>query len=213
MRTQVLVYVQAVPTSIPRSAKRFGNIELSEFRMTHSSKVALVRASQIKDSGVVAIGYAAVLNEALARGATSAISVPLCDNPVEQAKFFPQEKSNLILIGENPDGIFSGAALAGALSALRNIPVHANYPGHDAHQIDSQKESILIVNDDGKSLGNVDISRIRKSAESVFNIAGILGRTELMSAEPQSAKQPFKGEPKEIASMILKRLRRHINQE
>ena len=83
MAERVLVYVQAMPVVVPHSIKKFQDLGMSEFSISHSSKVALSAAKSLGFHEIVALGFPPVLQESLARGATSWVSMPLCDDPLE----------------------------------------------------------------------------------------------------------------------------------
>ena len=126
--------------------------------MSQSSKAALAFASTLGFHEIVAVGFSPVLREALARGATSCKSVPLCDDPLEQSSFFPKEHFSHILIGENPDWVFTGSSLAGILSESRRMQFCFF---KDGDSIDFPERSVILVKDSGESPSTIDIRRIR----------------------------------------------------
>ena len=131
--------------------------------MSQSSKAALAFASTLGFHDVVAVGFSPVLREALARGATSCISMPLCDDPLEQASFFPKDNFSHVIIGENSDWVFTGASLAGTLSESRKMRFCLF---QDGDSIDFPESSIILVKDSGESTSSIDIRRIKSSLEA-----------------------------------------------
>ncbi|HKW05266.1 MAG TPA: hypothetical protein VJN71_08215, partial [Nitrososphaerales archaeon] len=80
---RIVVYVQAVPSAVLSDGK-FSDLAKGKFSINHSSKTALDSARRIfPNAKIKAAGYAPVLSEAIARGADLAISLPLCDDPLE----------------------------------------------------------------------------------------------------------------------------------
>ena len=118
-KKEILVYVQAIPRNVSSGARKFKDLSSSEFDLTHSSKAAMAEAQRIfPDAEVTVAGYQAVLPEALSRGASKAVSLPMCQDPLDQAKSFPSaEKYDCIVVGETPEGPFTWASLCGALAA------------------------------------------------------------------------------------------------
>ena len=137
--------------------------------MSQSSKAALAFGSTLGFHDVVAVGFSPVLREALARGATSCISMPLCDDPLEQASFFPKDNFSHVIIGENSDWVFTGASLAGTLSESRKMRFCLF---QDGDSIDFPERSVILVKDSGESTSSIDIRRIKASFEASVNPEG-----------------------------------------
>ncbi len=201
---QLLVYVQALPVSVPNSARKFTDLENCEFKMSHSSKAALVFAGGLGFHEIVAVGFSPVLREALARGATSCYSVPLCEDPVEQASFFPKENFSHYIIGENCDWVFSGSSLAGVLSESRKLRFCLFM---DGTSLDFAESSVILVKDSGESSQSIDIRRIKRSFETSVNPEGLLGDSKLTKRETQKSEF-LTGDASEIASVLTRRIRR-----
>ena len=202
----VLVYVQATPVSIPPSARKFTDLESSEFKMSHSSKMALAVACRLGLSDVTAIGFSPILREAIARGASKVHATPLCDNPQNQLSFFPKTEFDLTVIGENPDWIFSGASLAGLISARNDIGVRA-YSSN--HPVDFEKGSaVILVPDNGmEEVPPVNIRRIDRSMEVNVNPEGLLGDSLLRKLD-ETKPEVLSGSPDESAGVVVRRLKR-----
>ncbi|MGA2875994.1 MAG: hypothetical protein ABSE82_10720 [Nitrososphaerales archaeon] len=201
---QLLIYVQALPISVPTSARQFLDLESSEYRMSQSSKAALAFASTLGFHEIVAVGFSPVLREALARGATSCKSVPLCDDPLEQSSFFPKEHFSHILIGENPDWVFTGSSLAGVLSESRKMQFCFF---KDGDSIDFPERSVILVKDSGESPSTIDIRRIKSSFEASVNPEGLLGNSTLSKREVKRG-ETVSGDASEISTILARRIKR-----
>lgn len=199
-----MVYVQALPVSVPASAKKFQNLETCEFRMSQSSKTALSFARGLGFHEIMAVGFSPVLREAVARGATSCHSIPLCDDPLEQASFFPRERFSHIIIPENSDWIFTGSSLAGVLSESLKIPFSLFSEGKS---LDYPESSIVLVKDSGVCSESVDIRRIRNSFDVTVNPEGVLGDSSLTKRETKKSES-LSGDISEIASVLSRKLKR-----
>jgi hypothetical protein len=200
---KILVYIQAIPASIPRTAKKFSDLEACDFQMSHSSKVALGLASRGASGEIVATGFSPVLNEAVARGASTAFSMPLCDDPLEQLKFFPrEEKFSSIIVGESPDWVFSGSSLCGVIATRFGLQLCV-------HSSDEKLEgnSVTLVLDSGNEAPNVDVRRISQSAASTVNPEGVLGRSTLKKLE-EKKPELLTGSVEEVSSVVSRRIRR-----
>lgn len=204
----ILVYAQAVPVIFPSAARTFSDLSSSQFRMTHSSKTVLAVAQNIaKDNEIVAAGFHSILQEALARGASKVVSLPLCSDPLEQVNSLSgMQGYDLFLIGENPDGPFSGAALCGALSELWNSDLEII----DCKSSPSgRRGTIVLVRDDISDTPTIDIRRIKAASDQVVPVSATVGNLSLTRPE-----QSFKSElvvydsPRDAASAISRRLRR-----
>lgn len=207
MSQKMLVYVQAVPVSIHSRAKTFEDLASSEFRMVHSSKAALHRAGELADE-IVAIGHSSILREAITRGASEVVSVPLCDDPLVQAEslknLLTDPSSTSILVGENLDGPFSGAALCGALSLLcdRSLVFDSPLKGEAGG-------SIVLLRDSGTESFNVDIRRIDEASSKEIPDSSVSGNSTLEKNQPkQSREQTGEQSPEEIALSVSRKLRR-----
>lgn len=202
---QILVYVQAIPTAVSSSAKKFEDLQDSQFKMTHSSKKALSFASALGASEVIAIGYPQILRDAIMRGATRFKAVPLCEDPLQQLSFFPQEATtDHIIIGENPEWIFTGASLAGAVSqkiAKRLVVCNTCDP------LDLSSGSVILVRDSGTSAGSINIRRVKKASEASIYPEGVLGSSTLLRQE-SGKTEVVSGQPSEVASALSRKLRR-----
>ncbi|MGI0091926.1 MAG: hypothetical protein ACREBS_09470 [Nitrososphaerales archaeon] len=208
---QILVYVQALPVSIPGWARKFQDLESSEFRMSHSSRVALAFASALGFHEIVAAGFPPVLREALARGATSCMSIPLCDDPLEQASFFRKgvESFYHVIVGENPDWVFTGASLAGVLAESHKLRFQLFQEGDSLY---FKESSIILVKDPGEASQNIDVRRIKSSSEKDVNHEDVLGNSTFSKQEPRK-NELISGDPKEIASFLSRRIRRLVVRE
>lgn len=205
MSQKILVYVQAVPISIQSNVRNFSDLSSSRFRMAHSSKAALNRAKSLSEE-VVAMGHSSILREAIARGATQVFSLPLCDDPLNQAesmKELLQDSNSVVIIGDNLDGPFSGAALCGALSLVsdRNLLFDSDPKGGEA--------SIVLSKDDGIEAFNIDIRRIEEASSKKIQDSSVIGKSALEKIKPnESTEQPREESSEEIASAISRKLRR-----
>ena len=211
-RTTVLVYVQAVPKTVPSNAREFSDLSRSDFVLTHSSKSALAKVGRVfPNAKVTAAGYHSILYEALARGAEKAISLPLCDDPLDQARSFPSnEPYPYILVGENPDGIFTGASLCGALSALRKM----DFAIMDfAESTVVQGEGVYLVRDDERATHNIDTRLINGALKQVVTPLKALGVSSLGKREQEPNSETLNSEsPEEISSSFSRSLRRIVVQ-
>jgi hypothetical protein len=206
MRQEIFVYVQAIPISIPSSAKGFRDLAGSQFRISHSSKLVLSRASGIS-SWVVAMGHSSVLREALARGATRVIPLPLYDDPVKQTENMKNfiGDSALVLIGENLDGPFSGAALAGVLSSLCNLRLLI-----DSDLKSDLKGSIILLRDPGTEAFNIDVRKIPEASKEI-PVTSVVGNCTLERRSNQIREKPREETPEDVASNVSRKLRRILN--
>jgi hypothetical protein len=209
---EVFVYVQAVPLWIPSSIAKFSELSSADFQMTHSSKAALacaLRVSNLTGCKIVALGLAPILGEAIARGASSSISVPLCENSRDQADSLPREGWHYFLVGENRDGFFSGASLVGAMKGEGAI--HVTEGLRDEEKIAKLPHgSRIIVRDDGSSLPPVDVRRIRFSEQNKFeaSITSSLDGIIRKKRRAESQSTTF-GSPEELAVSISRKLRKY----
>lgn len=201
---QLLLYVQALPISVSPSARRFQDIEDSDFRMSHSSKTALTFARMLDFHEIVAVGFPPILREAIVRGATSCQAMPLCDDPLEQASFFPKEPFSHIIIGENPEWVFTGASLAGVISESRKLRFRLFQEGESTG---FSEGSVILVKDSGASSQPVDIRRIKSSFDFSMNPEGVLGGSTLAKIEAKRSES-LKGDKREIASALTRKIRR-----
>ena len=201
---RVLVYVQAMPVVVPHSIKKFQDLGMSEFSISHSSKVALSAAKSLGFHEIVALGFPPVLQESLARGATSWVSMPLCDDPLEQASFFPKNTIFPIIIGENSDWVFTGASLAGVLAESRacNLLLLEK----DAYT-ELSDNSIVLVRDSGRNAGNIDVRRIKTSADEELNSQSVLGNSTLSRIEGKKT-EPISGDEDQLVSLLTRKLNR-----
>jgi hypothetical protein len=201
---QILVYVQALPVSIPSSARKFQDLEKSEFRMSQSSKVAISFAKTLGFHEIMAVGFSPILREAIARGATSCYSVPLCDDPLEQASFFPKDSFSHVIIAENSDWVFSGSSLAGVLCESRKMRFCLFTEGAS---LDYPESSVILVKEYGDSSESVDIRRIRNAFDVTVNPEGVLGVSTLSKREAKKS-EALTGDTSEIASVLSRKIRR-----
>jgi hypothetical protein len=204
--------------------------------MSHSSKVALSFAITLGFSEIVAAGFPPIMQEALARGASSCYSMPLCDDPIEQLSFFPTDDFSNIIVGENPDWVFSGASLCGAIIGAKGFdlaPISKELPPN----------SVMLVPDSGEETSGVDIRRISFSSSAIttasFNAAlrdmevprnmkylrstkdamkdlgstinaeGVFGSSIFEKTETKRS-EVLSGSPKEIVSTLSRRIRRLV---
>jgi hypothetical protein len=203
---QLLVYVQAIPSWIPRGTKKFKDLEKAEFRLSHSSKAALSLATSMGFHEIVAAGYALVLNEAIARGATSVVSLPLCDDPVKQAGFFPDENFTNVLIGENVDWVFSGASLLGVLVHERNLKGTLSTLHKDGK---FPEGCVILVKDPGDATVTIEVRRIKDAMEVNPHPEEVLGDVSFSELEAVKT-ETISGEPAEIASALSRKIRRLV---
>ncbi len=202
-KQRILVYVQAIPASVSTSAKRFTDLESSDFKMSHSSKAALAFASTHTLGEVVAAGFPPILREAVARGASATFSMPLCDDPLKQLDFFPKEgKFSSIVVGENQDWVFSGASLCGLISAKLGFGL---YVSRTSSQI--EENTVVLVLDSGEETGNVDVRRIVQATTTMANPEGVLGDSSFRKLE-ETKPEIQTGAAQEVSSVISRRLRR-----
>lgn len=202
----MLVYVQAIPVSIPASARKFTDLEKSEFKLSHSSKIALAVACGLGSSDITAAGFSPILRETVARGASKIHEMPLCDNPQNQSSFFPKAAFDLTVIGENPDWIFSGASLAGLIARRNHLEVK---PYSEDKRIDlEESQAVILVPDSGlEGAPPIDIRRIDRSMEVEVNPEGLLGDYLFRKMEERKPEL-LSGSPEESAGVIARRLQR-----
>ncbi|MDG6923741.1 MAG: hypothetical protein JRN67_10670 [Nitrososphaerota archaeon] len=201
---QILVYVQALPVSTPTSAKKFQDLEVCEFRMSQSSKSALALARKLGFHEIMAVGFSSILREAVARGATSCHSVPLCDDPLEQASFFPKEQFSHLVIAENSDWVFTGSSLAGILSESLKMHLRVFTQGNS---LAFPESSIILVKDSGVNSESMDVRRIRNSFDVPVDPEGVLGSSSLTRREIGKSEL-LSGDTSEIASVLARKLKR-----
>jgi hypothetical protein len=201
------VYIQALPVSFGFSPKKFSDLQEADFIMSHTSRAALAFATSLGFPLILAVGFSPVLQEALARGATDVKAVPLCDDPLEQASFFPEEHFSHILIGENPDWVFTGASLAGVLMESRKmvLSVVPLEPAPDDNEL--SQDSIWLVRDTGEVPASLDIRRIKNSTSAEVDPENVLGSSTFAKLEEKKTEN-IAGAPPEISSFLLKKLRR-----
>jgi len=209
---RVGVYVQALPVSLSDPASKERNFaeqfQDANFELSHSSKVALDVARKLGVHDVCAFGHHSVLFEALARGATSIVSLPLHYNPSEQARSIPRDGFSTLVIPENCDGPFSGAALAGAVAMLHNLPlVLIDIPDSVSRTL--PKDSILLVKDLVRS-DSIDIRRINPALDVHIEPLPVIGRAEVTFKADEKKHEELKGDARELSASIAKRLRRLV---
>ena len=198
---KILVYVQALPSFIPSSARKFSDLETADFRMSHSSKAALALAAKYSRK-IVAAGFSPILREAVARGASDIFPMPLCDDPLQQVSFFPKKSYSGVFVGENPDWLFSGMSLAGLIASKWDFGIQVSSQG----QI-SVDDSVTIVEDSGEVVPNIDIRRIELAQEATSHPEGVLGEASIRRLE-ETKTESLSGFPDETSSVISRRLRR-----
>jgi hypothetical protein len=205
---KLLVYVQALPISFPVSPKNFADLNASDFALSHSSKAALAFASTMGFPEILASGFSPVLPEALARGATDIAPIPLCDDPKEQATFLPKGDFSHVIIGENPDWVFSGASFAGVLSQSRNIPVNI-IRDEDGEPVRNtlSANSLLLILDSGELSSFIDVRRIKYSTSEKVQPENVLGYSVFNEMEEKRSEK-ITGTPSEISAILSKKLRR-----
>jgi hypothetical protein len=204
---KILVYVQAIPMSIPSRAKNFRDLSSSSLRMSHSSEAALNKAVSLSRD-VVAVGHSSILREAIARGAKEAEPLPLCDDPLAQAEsmknFLTEPNSVSVLVGEDLDGPFSGAALCGALSSVYDL----NF-SFDSDWKDETGGSVVLLKDTGSGAFNIDIRKINYASSKELPDSAFVGNSTLEKNQPKQPIELSKEQArKEIASTISRKLRR-----
>jgi hypothetical protein len=206
-QSEILVYLQAVPVQIPEKTRNFRDLGGSSMRMSHSSKRALDRALRASEK-VIGLGHSAILSEALARGAKDARSLPLCDDPFAQAESMRKAVHGLdsfsILVGENLDGPFSGAALCGVISANYDLGF-----SFDSDWNNGSSGYAVLVRDSGLESYNIDIRNIEYAASKKFSDSMIIGDSSL-NANRSLKRDVLSNEqsPREIASLISRKLHR-----
>ncbi|MHB8566313.1 MAG: hypothetical protein ACYC7D_00350 [Nitrososphaerales archaeon] len=208
MAQGIAVYVQALPSSVGEApSKNFGdNFEDSEFELSHSSKVALSIAKGFGSHEITAMGHEPVLHEAIARGATSTVSLPFCDNPYEQAKSIPRDLFSKIIIPESVDGPFTGASLAGALISLYGYSFQlVEKEGFSRH---AAENSVLLVKDYSSSIAPIDLRRIKLAVEVKIEKHTTVGLLNVSRINPKDMHEELRGEPRDISNAITKRLKR-----
>ena len=204
---KILVYVQAVPASISNRAKNFKDLSSENLRMSHSSKAALDKAARMTKE-IVALGHSSILREALARGAKEAKPLPLCDDPLTQAEsindFLIEPTSVSILVGENLDGPFSGAALCGALASVYDLSLT-----FDSDSKNESNGSVVLLKDSGTETFNIDIRTIDYASSKEFPESAVDGNSTLVKNQSLESTELLKEQsPNEIASTISRKLRR-----
>lgn len=210
MSGSIAAYVQALPVTLADSQSqkgKFGDMLLgASFVLSHSSKVALSVAKRIGGHDVIAIGHSSVLHEALARGATSAISVPLFDNPLAQARSFPpDQRFSTIVIPENLDGWFSGAALAGAIAVYRELNFSVLEDSHFT------ENCVILVRDNSRP-DAIDIRRINGATNvEIKDEEPAIGELEVSkSSQDAKRREEISGDEKSVSNAIARRIRRSI---
>lgn len=205
-RKRILVYVQAVPVYVPGSARKFSDLENTDFKMSHSSKVALGLVSNEKDTEIVAAGFSPILREAVARGATGTFLMPLCDDPWDQLSFFPKEdRFSAILLGENPDWVFSGASLAGLISV--KFGYNLQFCSETGQPL--EPNCVVLALDSGQEVSNIDVRRIILASADHASPEAVLGNSTLRKLEETKA-EILTDSPAEMSSVISRRIRRII---
>jgi hypothetical protein len=204
-KNSILIYVQAVPKT-STNPKRFQDLMNSEFVLAYSSKMAISKAQKFfPESEVTAAGYSKVLPETIARGAHRVISLPFCDDPIEQAKSFPAfDNFDLAIVAENLEGPFTGASLCGALAALRKLDFEiADEPSSFRHR--------LILLRDGESFPfEIDVRKINAAFNQEITPSEVRGDSILEKKEPRSSPEFTSGSAAEIAGTFSRRLRRIV---
>lgn len=205
MSNQIVVYVQAMPLAIASSSRRFEDLQDSEFEMTHSSKTALSFALSLGSGEIIAVGYPPILRDAIIRGATRFKTVPLCDDPFHQLSFFPEvDNADHIVIGENPEWIFTGASLAG-VAAQRMVKRLIICNTRDS--LDLSIGSVILVRDSGTNTGGIDIRRVKSASDASVNSEEILGNSTVLRQE-SGRTEVLNGQPTEVGSLLARKLRR-----
>lgn len=208
----IYVYVQAIPNVVSGHVKKFADLQSSSnsFRLSHSSKVALAKVTRRENFRVVAIGHSSVLREAIVRGANDAIPLPLCDDPLAQAenvfRSLPgplAEGEVSIVVGENLDGPFSGAALCGALSVVCGQSYAIEPKDGNLEQ-----RGIILVKDEGRLAPNVDIRRIAGAFASEIPETNVEGDSGIDAIEAKKSDIVIGLPVEELATSIARRLRR-----
>ena len=195
-----LVYVQAVPSALHDSQKNFSELNES-FRMVHSSQALLSKMVSMNEE-IVAVGYSQILLEALARGASSSISLPLCDDPFVQAESMKEilKDKVRIFVGENLDGPFSGGALCGAISSLYDLSFGI------ADDPKQASDLVVLVRDNGIGSFNLDVRNIESASKKPIAKSNLIG-TSVLRRETRSRSLESHNE-KETADLIARKLRR-----
>lgn len=210
MSGSIAVYVQALPLALADSQPKNGNfgdlLQGASFVLSHSSKVALSVSTKSGNHDVVAIGQNSVLHEALARGATSAISVPLFDTALAQERSFPDQQFSTIVVPENLDGPFSGASLAGAIAFHRGLSFFVLEDPNSR----LAENSVVLVRDNLKP-DAIDIRRINGATNVKIKVEPAIGELEV-SKQSQDAKkrEEISGDDRSVSSTIARHLRRSI---
>ena len=205
---KLLIYVQALPTSFPVPPKKFADLNASNFVISHSSKTALAFAVSLGYPEILAAGFSPILQEALARGATEIAPMPLCDDPMEQASFFPEGDFSHIIIGENPDWLFSGASLSGVLAQTREFRLRIIARDDEEPKTSSfQNNSLFLVLDSGDHLSSIDARRMRYSTSTNVQPENVLGTSTFSPLDPRLT-ETISGTSAEISSLLSKKLRR-----
>ena len=203
----ILVYVQAIPLEQAGPKRSFEEFfQDSEFEMSYSSKIALTTALKFSTSEITAVGFTPILHEALARGATKAVAVPFCDDALEQAKTLP--RGSMILVGENPDGPFTGASLAGALAHLRGISIHLyEYDEGKKQNANKFTEGTVMLIKNG-TVAEMDVRKIKQAVETRILIESPVGRLDVERTSREIRHELLSGSTGENVSAISRRLTR-----
>lgn len=205
--SKVLVYVQAVPILGSQKVRRFEEFSKAFFRISHSSISAFFRSKELfNESMLIVVGYSSVLAHAMTLGASSGVPVSLCDDPLEQALEIKNaighpRSIDSIVVGENLDGPFSGASLAGALSVVLDL-------GLAIEPTDGSLGTVVLLKDDGIKSYNMDIRRIDRASSVDFAQSLAIGNVMIEQAEGVHS-QVLRGLPSsEISTSISRKLRR-----
>jgi hypothetical protein len=206
----IAVYVQALPVTLSdfqSKQGKFGDqLQGASFKLSHSSKIALSVATRSGSHDITAIGHTSVLHEALARGATSVVPVPLFDNPLAQAKSFPASRFSSIIIPENLDGPFSGASLSGAISFLRGM----SFTVLENTNSRLAEDCVILVKDDLKP-DAIDIRRIYGATNVKLRDEAVIGELEVSKHSQDSKKrEEIRGDSETVSNLIRRRLRRSL---
>ena len=129
--------------------------------------------------------------------------MPLCDDPLEQLTFFPKDLTfPTILVGENPEWVFSGTSLAGLISKELGFDLRAICGAEKL-----EPNCVYLALDSGEEASNIDIRRIVLANADRINPENVLGSSSFRKLEERKP-EILTGSLTEMSTVISKRLRR-----
>ena len=100
--------------------------------------------------------------------------------------------------------MFTGASLAGVLAESRacNLLLLEKDAFCELSDI-----SIVLVRDSGRNAGNIDVRRIKTSADEELNSQSVLGNSTLSRIEGKKT-EPISGDEDQLVSLLTRKLNR-----